>query len=303
MIKFMRNLIIVLVLVIASMIVFFMVLPSDENNIFGSLDDKHDYLIESNQKNIILIGGSSLLMGIDSQMMEDELDYRVTNMGIHAGLGLKFMLSDIKSYIKSGDIVVIAAEYSHYTGKLNGESALLNLFKQVPSAFKNISFEQIPILLGGIPEFLRGQLAGILKGMEADPILNRSNLNENGDLISHLDLGSKDITVSKSTLGNIDNEVIEVLNDFSNYVKSKGAKVVLTYPSLHEDAFDNWIQDIAMLDSLIKEKTDIEIISDYNNYRFWKDEIFDTIYHLNGRGRQRRTEQLIKDLKQYLNQS
>ena len=301
--KFMKNLVILLVLVIGSMILFFMILPSDENNIYGSLYDKHKYLEESEKENIILIGGSNVLMGIDSELMEDELDYNVTNMGINAGIGLRFMLNDIKTYIKSDDIVVIASEYAHYVGSLNGESALLFLLKQVPSAFKNITFEQLPVLIEGMPYFLRGQLAGILKGMEADSIQNRSNLNENGDLISHLHLDSKDITVSKSTFGNIDSEVFEILNDFSDYAKSKGARVVLTYPSLHESTFDNWVEGIEELDSLIREKTDIEIISDYNNYRFSKDEIFDTVYHLNGKGRQRRTEQLIKDLKQYLNKS
>ena len=42
------------------------------------------------------------------------------------------------------------------------------------------------------------------------------------------------------------------------------------------------------------------MISNPNNYKFTKEEIFDTVYHLNGIGRQRRTEQLIEDLKKYL---
>ena len=34
---------------------------------------------------------------------------------------------------------------------------------------------------------------------------------------------------------------------------------------------------------------------------FSKNEIYDSIYHLNGAGRERRTKQLIDDLNQYIN--
>lgn len=299
--KFIKKLIILSLLVIISMSAFLIFLPSDESNIYGSLYDKHKYIEESNKKNIIILGGSNILMGIDSELMENKLsDYNVVNMGINAGIGLKFLINDIRSYIKEGDIVVIGAEYSNYVGLLNGESALLFLLKQVPEAVQSISIEQIPILIDGMPYFLRGQLAGILKGMKADEIQNRNNINENGDLISHLDMPSVDVGVSNSEFGTIDCEVFELLNEFDEYAISKGANVVLSYPSLYAREFDNWKEDISKLDKLLKEKTTIDVISDYNNYKFSKEEIFDTIYHLNRQGRQRRTEQLIEDLKEYL---
>lgn len=300
--KFIKKLIILSLLVIISMSAFLMFLPSDESNIYGSLHDKHKYIEESNKKNIIVLGGSNILMGIDSELIEEELsEYNVVNMGINAGIGLKFLINDIKPYIKEGDIVVIGAEYSNYVGLLNGESALLFLLKQVPEAVQSISMEQIPILIDGMPYFLRGQLAGILKGMKADGIQNRNNINENGDLISHLDMPGVDVGVSNSEFGTIDYEVFELLNEFDEYATSKGANVVLSYPSLYDKEFDNWKEGIDELDKLLKEKTTVDIISDYNNYKFTREEIFDTLYHLNGQGRQRRTEQLIEDLKEYIN--
>lgn len=299
--KFIKKLVILSLLVVISISAFLIFLPSDESNIYGSLYDKHKYIEESNKKNIIILGGSNILMGIDSELMEEELsEYNVVNMGINAGIGLRFLINDIKSYIKEGDIIVIGAEYSNYVGLLNGESALLFLLKQVPEAVQSISMEQIPILIDGMPYFLRGQLAGILKGMKADDIQNRNNINENGDLISHLDMPGVDVGISNSKFGTIDYEVFELLNEFDEYATSKGANVVLSYPSLYDKEFDNWKEDISELDKLLKEKTTIDVISDYNNYKFAKEEIFDTMYHLNRQGRQRRTEQLIEDLKEYI---
>ena len=133
--KFIKKLVILSLLVIISISAFLIFLPSDESNIYGSLYDKHKYIEESNKKNIIILGGSNILMGIDSELMENKLsEYNVVNIGINAGIGLRFLINDIKSYIKEGDIVVIGAEYSNYVGLLNGESALLFLLKQVPEA-------------------------------------------------------------------------------------------------------------------------------------------------------------------------
>lgn len=300
--RFIKNLTILFLLIFISMITFLLLLPSDENNIYGSLEDKHYYIENSDKNNIIILGGSNVLMGVDSELIEEKLDYNVTNMGINAGIGLKFLINDIKSYIKEGDIVVIAAEYSNYVGSLNGDSALLFLFKQVPNAMKSIRIEQIPGLLQGIPYFLRGQLAGILTGMEADKLHNRENLNKNGDLISHLKLEGVDVEAGNSSFGNIDYEVFEVLNEFDTYAKSKGVKVVLSWPSLYDEVFNNWSEGINELDTLLREQTTVDVISNCNNYKFTREEIFDTSYHLNGIGRQRRTEQLIEDLKNYLNE-
>lgn len=298
--KFLRNISVILILVISSIAVFLTFLPVNEDNIYSSLNDKHKYIEMSPKNNIIVIGGSNVLMGIDSELMEEELDYNVVNMGINAGIGLRFMINDIKDYIKRGDIIVICSEYAHYTGKLNGESALLFLLKQIPSELKYISTENIPVMIEGFPYFLRSQVAGILKGMEVDPIQNRKNLNKNGDLIGHINISGFNVNFTKSNFGDIDNEVFDVLNEFYDYTKKLGADVVISYPSIFDEVFYSWKNDIKNLDKLLRENTNIEIISDYNNYKFTNNEMFDSIYHLNGQGRKHRTEQLIEDLKMYL---
>lgn len=296
-----KKITVILIIISIFMVTFLISLPVDNNNIYESLLDKHSYIVESEEKNIIIIGGSNVLMGIDSELIEENLEYKVVNMGINAGLGLRFMLNDIKNYIKEGDIVVIASEYAHYFGKLNGESALLFLFKQLPSEVKYISKEQIPILIESIPYFIRCQITGIIKGMEADEIQNRQQLNKNGDLISHLDKKSIEITGWSKKIGNIELDTFNVLNKFNMYAKSKGARVVISYPSLYDEVYYDWKEGIQELDTLLRNETDIPVISDYNNYKFSKNEMYDSIYHLNGVGRERRTKQLIDDLNQYIN--
>src|SRR5678816_2773153 len=49
---------------------------------------------------IILVGGSNLAFGIDSKAIEDSLGLHVVNMGLYAKLGLKYMLAQVRPYIK-----------------------------------------------------------------------------------------------------------------------------------------------------------------------------------------------------------
>lgn len=72
---------------------------------------------------IIFVGGSNLAFGLDSQRIKDSLNINVINYGLHAGIGLKYMVDDISTYARKGDIIVFAPEYSHfYSGLAYGES-------------------------------------------------------------------------------------------------------------------------------------------------------------------------------------
>ena len=56
---------------------------------------------------------------MDSKLVESELKMPVVNLGLHAGLGLEFILNEISSQMKSGDEVVISLEYYLVGLKLN----------------------------------------------------------------------------------------------------------------------------------------------------------------------------------------
>ncbi len=76
--------------------------------------DKHEALETTAPPRIILVGGSNVAFGIDSEKMENELHLSVVNTGLHAGIGLPYMLNDVKPYLKEGDTIIIIPEYSQF---------------------------------------------------------------------------------------------------------------------------------------------------------------------------------------------
>lgn len=275
---------------------FIILSPNNSNHSLASLIDKHKYLEEAKGNKMILVGGSNIAMGIDSSMLEDIFDYDVVNMGINAGLGLRFMLNDVKQYLDKGDVVVIAPEYSQFTWALNGESVLNIMLKEVPESIKSVDINHLGTLLANMPEFIRNRIALTIKGNYNETDYNRRAYDSNGDMISHLGKESKIINPENSKMGDIDQEAIKCLNEFYEYAKSKDVKVYLSYPALLNQQYYIWKNDINNLDNVLKNTCNIPIISSPNEYIYDNDEIYDTIYHVNKEGRYKRTLQLIKDL-------
>src|ERR1043165_5420686 len=52
---------------------------------------------------LVMIGGSNLSMSLDSQQLKDSLKMNPVNLGLHAAIGLVFMLDHTEPYIKKGD--------------------------------------------------------------------------------------------------------------------------------------------------------------------------------------------------------
>src|ERR1700739_1843921 len=95
------------------------------NDYFASLIDKHNRLKQAGNNRLIFVGGSNLNFGINSEEIEKELNLPVVNLGLHAGLGLDFILNEAMSEIKQGDIVVLSIEYELYDSKNEAQVLLI----------------------------------------------------------------------------------------------------------------------------------------------------------------------------------
>lgn len=277
---------------------FIVLSPKNNNHSLASLIDKHKYLEEAKENKMILVGGSNIAMGIDSNMLEKEFNYDVINMGINAGLGLRFMLNDAKQYLEEGDVVIISPEYSQFTWALNGESVLNIMLKEVPKSINSIDINHLGTLLANTPEFLRNRIAVTIKGNDdLETEYDRRAYDSNGDMVSHLGKKSKRVNPGNGKMGDIDQEAIKCLNKFYEYATEKGVKVYLSYPVLFDQQYNVWKNDIANLDKVLKNDCNIPIISLPSEYIYNENEIYDTIYHVNEEGRYKRTTQLVKDLR------
>lgn len=269
-----------------------------ENNYTRAYLDKIILLDKFNSKRIIFLGGSNLAFGMDSLRVEKEFpEYKVINTAVHAGIGLRYMLSDIKKHLKKDDIVIIAPEYSHFYTDGSGDYALwevLSSKKKLENVDFTIFYKSLPSLLQGVKNII---LSG--KNLEFNKkfTYDKRGFNKNGDYVEHWKYDSKkQIAPSLISQNHIKISMIEFLEKFIFESKSKNIQVYLLPPVFQKTSFELNRSKINEISS--KLVTKFEILPEdfsYEDYLF-----FDTPYHLNKQGVDKRTNQIIFYLKNKL---
>ena len=69
----------------------------------------------------VVMTGSSGFYGLRAETLGEVLDRPMVNMGVHAGLGLDFLIDQTQRLVGKGDLVVMSLEYEHYwdEGRVN----------------------------------------------------------------------------------------------------------------------------------------------------------------------------------------
>ena len=75
---------------------------------YAALPIKYDRIEQVEGAKIVVIGGSSVAFGLDSKLVEQELQMPCVNFGLYAAFGLKPMLDLSVDAIEKGDIVVVS---------------------------------------------------------------------------------------------------------------------------------------------------------------------------------------------------
>ena len=276
----------------------------DENNYLAAIIDKHKLIETVESPRLIFLGGSNLAFGLKSEELVKEFNYQVVNMGLHAGVGTNYMLNEAKPYIRSGDIVILVFEYDKIIGA-EADNTILELLLFYPKGLRFIKKKQFAIFIKNLPKSLQRRFIGIFNS-NINPIYNRDGFNRYGDLISH----EKYIKPFQKLSGgfiipdyfyNGTDKFISIMNDFNDYVIRKGAKIYFLYPCIPNDVYDENIKNLSKLNKYLRRIQKIKILCSPSDYAFPYDYFFDTIYHLNGKGRDMRVKKIINDLKKVIN--
>jgi hypothetical protein len=75
---------------------------------------KHSMADKINSRKIILAGGSSVLFGFDAAKIERSIGIPCLNYGLHAAMRLEWLLDEVKTIVKPGDILIMALEPTYY---------------------------------------------------------------------------------------------------------------------------------------------------------------------------------------------
>jgi len=292
-------------------IIAIIALPGDENGYIFSDIEKLDRLKKLPSPKIILVGGSNVAMGIDSEMLERELKMPVVNTGLHAGLGLRFLFERVREYVYEGDIVIISPEYENFFDDFyNGYGPIIaGMTASLPDHIRYLSnFQQMKLLITSVNSVLSSKIYNISllvmknsgddESFKEEMIYSRNSFNQWGDVVSHLKKNSPGISPDKVydlSSRNENNEVFHYFNDVNRYIRGKGALMIFTFPPFAESCYRRNEKSIEIIHQKIKHNSDIIIIDspcDKNDDIYF----FDNFYHLNAKGRMLRTRRLIKSL-------
>lgn len=288
---------------------------SDDNYLAAVLEK--DRLIRTTPSpKLILVGGSNLAFGIDSRMMEDSLHVNVVNMGLYAKLGLRYMLAQVKPYIRRGDVVIIVPEYDQFYGNFSEGDNTLNTAllyappDRIPDFIKSYSVVDVvlrPRVENARRSFLEAtaDLFGVKNKYfppDTNPVYNRHSFNQYGDVVSHL--GKKSMNPDSIFVKplpppkDFNRKTITELNDIGDTSRERGARAYFLFPSYIDRAYVVNGDAIAWLREKLSREMRIPILGTAEDFVFPKNWFFDTRFHLNELGRGPRTVKMIEILRQ-----
>lgn len=272
------------------------------------IQDKYDSLRKADSPKIILIGGSSVAYGFDEELLEQETGYAVVNLGLYGGLGNLFQTELAKANIQAGDIVVLAYEYNWIDSDsftsiisdmvMSGIDGRLGMYRYIP-------IRNWPQILGYLPAYLekaaeyranpgedvhhtlfdaQGRL------VEARPANTMGDYNEDNEAWNPVNL--EDARIS--------GESAAYLQAFRSYVERRGAAIVMTAPPLLADAAESDAATFTALAAREEQEIGIWYLGDPADYLFPAEDMYDTVYHCNDAGAERRTRMFAEALQGYL---
>ena len=269
-------------------------------NILNAYSDKLGEMHSWSGQKIVFVGGSNLSFSLNSELIEKELGIRPFNMGVHANIGLDFMLNSIRKEIKSGDLVVVIPEYQQYFGELAmGDLELAVLIFCVDFRYTRfLTPRQVLHLLKFIPKASSILLKSYFSADDKKPvsIVDRRSFNMYGDAIVHWTMKPIPFQPYPKLNGKPENAVLNQLKDMEAYCQSVGAKLLVSYPVYQSKSFQSSEKTIEALDVQLKE-IGFDVISSPKQYAFGDSLLFNTAYHPNKLGVDLRTQMLIRDLK------
>lgn len=258
---------------------------------------KDSLLQNTEQPRIIFVGGSNLSFGLNSQMIKDSLDVNPINTGVHARIGLIYMMNNSIQYIKEGDIIILVPEYQQFYNKFAYGSMELfqTIFDVNLSKLSLLNSKQMYKLIGFVPRYSLSKfnLAEYLNVKESD-IYSVNSFNQFGDTYTHWGMNKQKFTPVSRISGKFDHSVIQEIIEFQSKIDDKNAVLFISYPGYQDKAFNNSIKEIKFIESEYK-KNDFKILGFPERYMIPDSMMFNTSYHLSKKGVDYRTSLFIED--------
>jgi hypothetical protein len=272
-----------------------------ESFLFASIK-KDSLLLNESSPRIIFLGGSNLSLGLNSEMIKDSLKLNPINTGIGAAIGIRYMLENTLQYVKKGDIVVFAPEYWHfYSGWNLGSETLVHLIMDVnKSKIKLLSLKQIFNCTPFIGNYILSKLdISAYLNVEKNDLYGVNSFNQYGDSYRHWNMERIKFNTYTILFDLYNHKVIKGVKTYTQKYQEKGAVLLVSYPCYQDISFKNAEKAIKKIEQEYIS-AGFTILGTPERYMMPDSLMFDTPYHPNKAGVDRRTRLLIEDIRKQI---
>jgi len=308
--RFLINTVVLVSLVLGTLLAVYL-LPVPYKHQLAAILNKIELLKDGRQNRIILVGGSGLYCGIDSEMLQKKLGRPVVNMGLYFGFGITPLLREIRPYLHPGDVVVMIPEYTVILDKyddfarrwlfaLAPNRNLLYYYQNTPEPFKTFvidfsgliqsKFESIPVIARAMLH--TGRFSG---WFENGYVSFHDEFNGEGDSLK----GFPSVAFPKGkgrsifSPGYRDQSLVAV-NTFCRETKRQGIQALFVFPAYASEEYYPVSDEFRHYAQRLKNELLCPVIGSPRDflypYRFFSD----NVNHLTAEGKRRRTEKLIE---------
>jgi len=227
-------------------------------------------------------------------------------MGIQASLGLDYILREAVDSIGKGDVVIASIEYPLYCTRAESALTIFQLWEQQPDELKRFTYDahMAKTLLDEahlyVRHVLRGFVAELIPARRPQGGLRRDWHNEFGDVVKHRQLPPRHFRPEKPGYYVVDSHAVERLKELDETCRRRGARLFVFHPAVarYDAAADaNAFQPIY---DAIERSTGIVQLNEPKEMMYDRNLFFDSSYHVNAEGLERRTSLLINRLKERL---
>jgi hypothetical protein len=274
------------------------------NDWLGTYADKIRRLEQVPAPRMVFIGGSGLAFGLNSAEVEQTFGMPVVNTGLHAGLGLRFMLNHVGPLLRAGDIAVVVPEYGSLQEHDSEDRELwcTALLSDIPESLHGVTAEDVPEVLGGFPPYAQQKLIiePILKllrsrGARHDYVSSRATFDVRGDEVGHLAAPQPSHHFDTHLETDVEGHVA-MLRKFATDAEARGVKVGVAFQALDVDVFEKNRQQVARIADVLRRVLGDRVMGTPEEATLPDEAIFDTPNHANAVGRELNTARLVREI-------
>lgn len=298
---FIIKLLVFIILFLGCILSLLIILPFNEEGHNCAYLVKNELLRNEESPRIILVGGSNVAMGFDCALISDSLHIKVINSGVHAGIGLQFMMSDIAENAGENDIIVISPEYSHFFGEsAYGSLPLADIILHIaPEKIKLLTWKQWGCVINNMPGHFISRIMYLSQKEVAlfESVYSMRYVNKlNGDSFGHWSLPNRAFVHYENSGKGFNEAFFSFFMMKIDELKKKKCKVYLLPPVLAQTTYNNIIENIKQVENKLNENG-VAFVNAPSKYCFADTLFFDSPYHVNREGITKRSNLFVDEFK------